>query len=128
MNQQRLLFYLHFKHLIFLFDRKNTYSPTSRRCDREPGSNNCDFIKEFVDFVHAEDLQCKKKKQTSIHKTITVVLEYVNFCINTTFFLYFWEVKGFIKSIYFSIFHLSWECSPKRKGTKQVRYVRTFRR
>lgn len=62
MNQQRLLFYLHFKHLIFLFDRKNTYSPTSRRCDREPGSNNCDFIKEFVDFVHAEDLQCKKKK------------------------------------------------------------------
>lgn len=31
MNQQRLLF----KHLIFLFDRKNTNSPTSRRCDRE---------------------------------------------------------------------------------------------
>lgn len=31
MNQQRLLF----KHLIFLFDRKNTNFPTSRRCDRE---------------------------------------------------------------------------------------------
>lgn len=54
MNQQRLLF----KHLIFLFDRKNTNSPTSRRCDRELRSNNCDFFKEFVDFVHAEDLQC----------------------------------------------------------------------
>lgn len=58
MNQQRLLF----KHFIFLFDRKNTNSPTSRRCDRELRSNNCDFIKEFVDFVHAEDLQCKKTK------------------------------------------------------------------
>lgn len=105
MNQQRLLF----KHLIFLFDRQNTNSPTSRRCDRELRSSNCDFIKEFVDFVHAEDLQCKKNKaqKASIHKTITVVLEYVKFCINTTFFLYFWKVKGFIKSIYFSIFHLS---------------------
>lgn len=60
MNQQRLLF----KHLIFLFDRKNTNSPTSRRCDRELRSNNCDFIKEFVDFVHAEDLQCKKSLNT----------------------------------------------------------------
>lgn len=52
MNQQRLLF----KHLVFVFDRKNTNSPTSRR--RELRLSNCDFIKEFVDFVHAEDLQC----------------------------------------------------------------------
>lgn len=98
MNQQRLLF----KHLVFVFDRKNTNSPTSRRCDRELRSNNCDFIKEFVDFVHAEDLQCKKTPINLITQN-----DNVNFCINTTFFLYFWKVKGFIKSIYFSIFHLS---------------------
>lgn len=74
-----------FKHLIFLFDRKNTNSPTSRRCDRELRSNNCDFIKEFVDFVHAEDLQCKKNPINLITQN-----DNVNFCINTTFFLYFW--------------------------------------
>lgn len=59
-----------FKHLIFLFDRKNTNSPTSRRCDRELRSNNCDFIKEFVDFVHAGDLQCKKTKSLNTQNDI----------------------------------------------------------
>lgn len=31
-----------------------------RCCDRELRFNNCDFIKEFVDFVYVEDFECKK--------------------------------------------------------------------
>lgn len=50
--------------------------------------------------------------KTEIHITI---LEIVNLCINTAFFFYFWKVKGFTKSMYFSIFHLSWEFTHKKE-------------
>lgn len=46
---------LFFKYLIFLFDRKNINFFMFRCCDRELRFNNCDFIKEFVDFVYVED-------------------------------------------------------------------------
>lgn len=63
MNQQRLLF----KHLIFLFDRKNTNSPTSRRCDRELRSNNCDFIKNSWISCMQRTFNAKKQNTKSLN-------------------------------------------------------------